>query len=58
VLVLYKFDHVGPSLPHLVELVAEFERRQVDFRVLTGESDTSSASGRVVLHSFAALAEF
>jgi DNA invertase Pin-like site-specific DNA recombinase len=58
VLVVYKLDRVGRSLPHLVELVAELERREVGFRVLTGQIDTTTAAGRLVFHIFAALAEF
>jgi DNA invertase Pin-like site-specific DNA recombinase len=38
--------------------VAELEGREVGFRVLTGEIDTTTAAGRLVFHIFAALAEF
>ena len=58
VLVVYKLDRIGRSLPHLVQVVAELEKREVGFRVLTGEIDTTTASGRLVFHIFAALAEF
>ena len=58
VLVVWKLDRIGRSLPHLVQLVAELERREVGFRVLTGEIDTTTAAGKLVFHLFAALAEF
>ena len=58
VLVVWKLDRIGRSLPHLVQLVAELEEREVGFRVLTGEIDTTTAAGKLVFHLFAALAEF
>lgn len=58
VLVVWKLDRVGRSLPHLVQLVSELQEREVGFRVLSGEIDTTSAQGRLVFHLFAALAEF
>lgn len=58
VLVVWKLDRIGRSLPHLVQLVAELEKREVGFRVLTGEIDTTTAAGKLVFHLFAALAEF
>ena len=58
VLVVWKLDRIGRSLQHLMELVAELEKREVGFRVLTGEIDTTTAAGKLVFHLFAALAEF
>lgn len=58
VLVVWKLDRVGRSLPHLVQLVADLHKRDVGFRVLTDNIDTTSATGRLVFHLFAALAEF
>jgi len=58
VLVVWKLDRIGRSLPHLVQLVSELQEREVGFRVLSGEIDTTSAQGRLVFHLFAALAEF
>lgn len=58
VLVVWKLDRIGRSLQHLVQLVAELQKREVGFRVLTGEIDTTTAAGKLVFHLFAALAEF
>lgn len=58
VLLVWKLDRIGRSLAHLVQLVAELQKREVGFRVLTGEIDTTTASGKLVFHLFAALAEF
>ena len=58
VVVCWKLDRIGRSLGHLVELVTDLERREVGFTVLTGGIDTTSSSGRLVFHLFAAIAEF
>lgn len=56
--VVWRLDRLGRSLRHLVELVAELQARQVAFRSLQESIDTSTASGKLFLHIFAALAEF
>jgi DNA invertase Pin-like site-specific DNA recombinase len=58
VLMAYKLERVGCSRPHLIELVAELKRREVGFRVLTVQIDTTTAAGRLVFPIFAVLAEF
>lgn len=58
VFVVWKLDRVGRSLPHLVQLVTDLQRKEVGFRVLTDNIDTTTATGRLVFHLFAALAEF
>lgn len=60
-LVVWKLDRLGRDLKHLVELVADLNRRQVGLKVLTGtgaQIDTTTANGRFVFGIFAALAEF
>jgi DNA invertase Pin-like site-specific DNA recombinase len=57
-LVVWRLDRLGRSLRHLIELVGELERRQLGFRSLTEGIDTTSSSGRLVFHIFAAIAEF
>jgi DNA invertase Pin-like site-specific DNA recombinase len=49
---------VGRNLVDLVGIVAEFERRKVNFESLTEKIETRSPAGRLVFHVFAALAEF
>lgn len=59
VLVVWKLDRLGRSLPHLVKTVYDLEKRKVGFRVLTGAPiDTTTAAGKLVFSIFAGLAEF
>lgn len=58
VLVVWRLDRLGRSLRHLIETVADLEKRQVGLRSLTEGIDTTTAAGRMVFHIFGALAEF
>src|SRR5487761_1758168 len=57
-IVVWRLDRLGRSLRHLVELVAGLQRREVGIRSLQENIDTTTASGKLFLHIFAALAEF
>ena len=58
VLVVWKLDRLGRSLPHLIETVTMLGRCGVGFKSLTEGVDTSTSNGRLVFHIFGALAEF
>lgn len=58
VLVVWRLDRLGRSLPELVKVVGELEAAGVGFESVTERIETSSAAGRLVFHVFAALAEF
>lgn len=57
-LAVWRLDRLGRSLPHLVHTVAELAKRGVGFQSLTESIDTTTASGRLQFHLFAALADF
>ena len=57
-LVVWRLDRLGRSLPDLVRIVTELEQKGVAFESLTERIETSSASGKLIFHVFAALAEF
>ncbi len=56
--VVWKLDRLGRSLKHLIELVQMFNDRGIGFKSLQENIDTTTASGKLFLHIFGALAEF
>ena len=58
VLVVWRLDRLARSLPDLVRLFGILEDRGVAIESLTEKIETGTAAGRLVLHVFAALAEF
>lgn len=57
-LVIWRLDRLGRSLRHLLDMVADLEQRGVILRSLNESIDTSTPSGRMVLHLFGALSQF
>lgn len=56
-LVVWRLDRLGRSMTHLVTLIDHLLQRQVHFRSLCdGAIDTTTASGELMFHVFAALA--
>lgn len=58
VLCVWRLDRLGRSLKHLVQVVSEREAQGVGFRSLHESIDTTTPTGRLTFHIFAALAEF
>ena len=58
VLIVWKLDRLGRSLPHLIETVTRLEKRGVGFRSITEAIDTTTPGGRLVFHLFGALGQF
>ena len=57
-LVVWRLDRLGRSLGDLVKLVTTLEEKGIEFESLQEKIETTSASGKLVFHVFAALAEF
>jgi DNA invertase Pin-like site-specific DNA recombinase len=57
-LVVWRLDRLGRSLPHLIEVVGQLRDRGVGLRSLTEGIDTNTATGELVFHIFASLAQF
>src|SRR5919205_4677202 len=55
---VWKLDRLGRSLKDLIELVALFNEKGVDFISLHDGINTATATGRFTFNIFAALAEF
>jgi DNA invertase Pin-like site-specific DNA recombinase len=58
ILVVWKLDRLGRSLRHLIDTIAELQRRDVGFRSLQESIDTTTPGGKLIFHLFGALAEF
>lgn len=61
ILVVWKLDRLGRDLKHLVNTVQDLAKRNIGFKVLTGQGaniDTTTANGRLIFGIFASLAEF
>lgn len=58
ILVVWKLDRLARSMKQLIETVEDFDARGIGLKSLQDPIDTSSASGKLVFHIFAALAEF
>ena len=57
-LIVWRLDRLGRSLHDLVQIVAELEQKGIGFESITERIETGSATGKLVFHVFAALAEF
>lgn len=58
-LCIWKLDLLGRSLPHLIEIAGQLaDREKSRVPSLTGQIDTASAGGQLILHLFGTLAEF
>ena len=55
---MWRLDRLGRSLHHLIDVIAQLEKRNVAFLSLREAIDTTTAAGKLQLHLFAALAEF
>src|SRR5687767_15935120 len=57
-LVVWRLDRLGRSLKDLIERITELHSRNIGFKSLTEQIDTTTSGGKLVFHIFGALAEF
>lgn len=58
-LVVWRLDRLGRSMSHLVAVIEELRSKGIHFKSLCdGAIDTTTASGELIFHLFAALAQF
>ncbi len=57
-IVVWRLDRLGRSLKHLIETITRLAERQIGFRSLTEQIDTTTSGGKLIFHVFGALAEF
>lgn len=56
--VVWKLDRIGRSTKHLIELMEYFNANDINFVSLQEKIDTSTATGRMLFHFMAAMAQF
>src|SRR5690349_6634911 len=57
-LVVWRLDRLGRSLPHLIQTLTDLANREIGFKSLTEQIDTTTPGGKLVFHVLGALAEF
>src|ERR671939_677148 len=57
-LVVWRLDRLGRSLRHLIETITELNNRNIGFKSIQENIDTTTSGGKLVFHIFGALAEF
>ena len=57
-IVVWRLDRLGRSLRHLIETITRLAERQIGFKSLTENIDTTTSGGKLIFHVFGALAEF
>ena len=57
-LVVWRLDRLGRSLKHLIETITNLNNRNIGFKSLTENIDTTTSGGKLIFHIFGALAEF
>src|SRR5512135_2145871 len=57
-LVVWRLDRLGRSLRHLIETVTTLAERNIGFKSLQEQIDTTTSGGKLIFHVFGALAEF
>src|SRR5437016_5740521 len=57
-LVVWRLDRLGRTLKHLIETITDLSQRQIGFKSLTENIDTTTSGGKLIFHIFGALAEF
>ena len=56
--VVWRLDRLGRSLTNLIELMTMLEGKEIGFKSLSEQIDTTTSGGKLVFHIFGALAEF
>lgn len=58
IVIVWKLDRLGRSIRDLIKLVSSFQDNSVGFQSLQDAIDTTTPTGKLTFHLFAALAEF
>ncbi len=58
VIVVWHLDRLGRSVRDLINLVGQFESKEIGLKSLQEAIDTTTSGGKLIFHIFGALAEF
>ena len=58
ILVVWKLDRLGRSVQHLIQTIKSLSERNIGFKSLQENIDTTTSGGKLIFHIFSALAEF
>jgi DNA invertase Pin-like site-specific DNA recombinase len=58
ILAVWRLDRLGRSLPDLIHIIGELRDGGIGFESITEKIDTTTATGELTFHIFAALAQF
>jgi DNA invertase Pin-like site-specific DNA recombinase len=58
VLVVWRLDRLGRTLKQLIELINDLNTKNIGFKSLQENIDTTTSGGKLIFHIFGALAEF
>jgi DNA invertase Pin-like site-specific DNA recombinase len=51
ILVVWRLDRLGRSLPHLITTLSGLEERGIGFKSLTENIDTTTSEGKLIFHN-------
>lgn len=57
-LMVWRLDRLGRSLAHLIETVNDLSEKNIGFKSLQENIDTTTSGGQLIFHIFGALAQF
>ena len=59
ILLVWRLDRLGRSMPHLVSLIENLRTKKIGFKsICDGAIDTTTASGELIFNIFSSLAQF
>jgi len=56
--IVWRLDRLGRSIQHLIQTVKNLQERNIGFKSLQENIDTTTSGGKLIFHIFGALAEF
>ncbi|MCX7089839.1 MAG: recombinase family protein [Legionellales bacterium] len=57
-LVVWKLDRLGRSLGNLIQIIKDLSKKEIGFKCLQENIDTTTSGGQLIFHIFGALAQF